>query len=1188
MLLLYQNFKDGYFETTTDRPAADLEEVGQLTDEDQMKILISLYLLECLERKRKSFDDGSRSLKTGKDEQKLLQSFLKMQVSVSDDILKSLAINRDLKEYQQIQMALIHLNRAQSLRCLLPKNQDEIAISDDDQNNILKSLLKSIDIGSSLNHEWTIHNAAVEIWNFYRSSIKTQLSLSIEWPSSLKRVYDILLPLPKLNPSLFVNVAASHSQFLIKEYRTLTDAKPKTKTVSKGNAPKDDPALLILQQSEEILKEATHRTPCSLESKLYLLGVWCQMICSKSDVILEPISDVDDITRLLSSLEIAELPSEKLVQLDLRDLLQSAAYDGKLLTTISPKMQIETLIRITQLSLTQELYDIAFGCLKTISELFDQCKDENLGKVYFMYHFTLKISCSAELLKAQLLSVLYTKGVFIHNWNEMLVEAFSSFGSSFQKCLDLPLFDAQLCEGNIKGLQFLLDQKISDLDPEFIVDTLHKHLTKLAWVLLKDSATIPLLSSDFFLTLHALFESIVDVSITHSWVDIGLAVCDLADKVLPREHCLDLKRYRLLSSVGKYSPLLKLTQAQMALVWLDAAKTAKTHRQKRDAFTICLKECKGSMVEMECIVNYLESNLQNQDMDQMVDMAKRLAILVNSKGEIMDKVSDKLLILRSSALLANTIEGVASKMGMIKKLKDLVISLLRETHRTSAAFTLPAQEETKDSKSAKNAKGKKDTKDLAFAKPSTPGAFPTETEWSSYSWPQAVKNCFLNCQQTDCFCLKTVDDRRAIIADLMLAINVAKTNGLVDDCFPLIKCLELLVSSESKEMLAMISLVEMDLHLQMGKSNEAKDRYKSFLKYRIRGTREFKSSLELYPTCLLIQGQILLKHGNLSEAKIALEESIDASELWKDDAQNAEAKVLLALTIALQGDYIGSQTIIGSMLPYSPSNKVFTDACMVLTFSGSLALGRIGLEIVHFLNSCTDRIKNLSCESMPTDTNQSLYILSWTQLRAIFAIPDLQLDEKYNLLNGTYKDCMEYCRKLKADHRELQQFYIKSIRTLLSGTKKNLERKIRNHCVKLINPIAEELSSLDEMQQSDYALLLELVFIELDYLITPKVTSDVRHIDEVLDDYLLNITDPILSISKQSCKLLEKIDYEKLPVELKGPFLILMGLYQGTLEEREKATGLKSTFFHSNFLKDPKTLFAIQFHISTNIKTISC
>jgi hypothetical protein len=141
----------------------------------------------------------------------------------------------------------------------------------------------------------------------------------------------------------------------------------------------------------------------------------------------------------------------------------------------------------------------------------------------------------------------------------------------------------------------------------------------------------------------------------------------------------------------------------------------------------------------------------------------------------------------------------------------------------------------------------------------------------------------------------------------------------------------------------------------------------------------------------------------------------------------------------------------------------------------------------------------------------------------------------------------------------MQCDYIDQLWNLLKEESDNKnKRQIRNHCIEFIKNLESKFEKSDKPFDSyDFKIILAILRIELDYLAQPNIERHTKNVDDILDEYLVNITDPPLQIPDTCCKLLSTISMDDVPENLKHEFISFKLLY----DEKNMEIEGKTTYF---------------------------
>jgi hypothetical protein len=306
----------------------------------------------------------------GNDEVNLLKKLWRLRVAISDFVLEGI-LKKSVDFYYQEKKAEIYVIKSKSIQKAFFELDSRSDNRDLERNLIIEDLQNGCQIAKSIQHFNIQINACTELWNFYQKYYKGQANSY--WTSIFEKLYTSLQESTMLNDySLYKYVAATYSWMLLKETpvaapiniaKETSKAKP-AKGNAKGPAAKEDAPSSNLVQAEEIINDALIKSPYTVESQLFLVSVWCQMHCAKSEKSPEPISNVDQITELFSSLEISGLPQERREGVSVDNLLKRMILTALTSADLSSILQIEIIARISQFAITERYFSTASGCLE--------------------------------------------------------------------------------------------------------------------------------------------------------------------------------------------------------------------------------------------------------------------------------------------------------------------------------------------------------------------------------------------------------------------------------------------------------------------------------------------------------------------------------------------------------------------------------------------------------------------------------------------------------------------------------------------------------------------------------------------------------------------------------------------------------------------------------------------------------
>jgi hypothetical protein len=264
--------------------------------------------------------------------------------------------------------SILYLSRARAvIRLCLSGLQLDVSSLNKEKSFALENLMNAIDLASEVGIETLVYNGAVEVWNLYRSISTDATGAEKDWLNLFVKICAILNKLRIKDSSIFVNMSAASVLLLLDEYKAASESKSKPKPGAKAG--KEDLSLAILAQADEICQCAISKTDASFESKVYLITVWAQLACVKTDAGIEPIENQGDLARLLSSLELAELSAGSQITVDVQSVLAKAVCSYKNCDLNSQNIQLETLLRVIQVALNKDLLKLSYGCLHELHTL---------------------------------------------------------------------------------------------------------------------------------------------------------------------------------------------------------------------------------------------------------------------------------------------------------------------------------------------------------------------------------------------------------------------------------------------------------------------------------------------------------------------------------------------------------------------------------------------------------------------------------------------------------------------------------------------------------------------------------------------------------------------------------------------------------------------------------------------------
>lgn len=346
-----------------------------MSQDDQIRLGILEYLLQCIEELAESFSTRLKSNSPlSENETDLFKKLWGFRVAISDFVLDGYLKN-PLNTYYQEKKASIYIIKARSLQKAFFEKNSRLDQLEFERNTIIESLLNCCHITK----DFLQFNAVTELWNFYQKHYKEHNNTY--WTSIFQKLYLCLQEATVLHDySLFKYIAGTYALMLLREAQehassgnSKDSSKPKVmKGTAKGG--KEDTPLSYLLEAEEIINESLIKAPYMVESQLFLISVWCQLHCTKSDKNLEPISNIDEITNLFSCLEISGLSFEKREGLSVDDLLKKMIFTALASSSLPIVLRIEIIARISQFAITENFYSTASGCLEAGFEAISSCK----------------------------------------------------------------------------------------------------------------------------------------------------------------------------------------------------------------------------------------------------------------------------------------------------------------------------------------------------------------------------------------------------------------------------------------------------------------------------------------------------------------------------------------------------------------------------------------------------------------------------------------------------------------------------------------------------------------------------------------------------------------------------------------------------------------------------------------------
>lgn len=1038
--------------------------------------------------------------------------------------------------------------RAVIILCLFGPQLDVSSLNKE-KTFVLENLTGAIDMASEIGIDTIVFNGAVEMWNLYRSIKTDTIGAEKEWLNLFIKLCPVLNKLRMKDSSIFVNMSAASVLLILDEYKTASETKSKFKAGAKPG--KEDQSLVFLSQADEICQSAISKTNASFESTVYIITVWAQLLCVKTEAGMEPIEDQGDLVRLLSSLELAELSAGSQITVDVQSVLSKAVCSFKNSKITSQSIQLETLLRVTQVAMKKDLLKFSYGCLQElqavgVNEISQSPETKKVCKLTATIHFShqnlIQLLCDFGLIYGQVLLRLLGKSELYTTRANMVAEAFGAFIKCFESSLGLTGDLKFLRNKSLEGILLLLTEWQSSLD-------LHSACicVKNAVSLLKEGPKVSssrrnldnLIQKDIVCTL---LERVLDICIGLKWQELGIAICDMWDNVTPKDTKCNIQRYRVLGLTGLSSPVIKLSEEDMARVWLQTAQQARNFQEKEAAFTKCIHHASKCSLKLEAYISYAEWKVTENCSTVAQDILDDIKCIIDPSNEsdTPRSISADLLKLRALCLLSKTEASIETKANFIDRAKELLRSLVETTQANSINFMPVAEEAVKDT----SKKGKKEpNKESNSAKSANAEDLPGEDGWQSYTWSAAAHNCFLNCQIPTCFSRHSVPDRRSLLSSILVLAEEAGLSNLLDAFFISIRVIELVSLKESKEMLATTSLMEMDVLYRNGQTPANLEKYKKSHFYRLSSVSDYKSNITMVPQAMIIQAKLHLKYGDALNAKKCLSDVLKFDGVIQEPIIKLEAVSLLSLCFYLLGDYEKSHALASKSLANAPSPFIFTNSSLVLLISWSAKDICQKKDQLAFISSCTDRLVSLVASNENGEACRSLMFLFWVKLRILVSTVDNTSEQYLETLKKTYQDCLKWSRVSTKMERyaPIQLDFFKGLKKAVSMSPKNARRQVFNFTVNVAKDIQDYLEfKSGNLDETDYELLIEVAGFELDSPLHSSETKVSRTIEDMLDDYL---GEPILAIPMKSCERLINLDFEALPVRLRGAALFLAGTY---------------------------------------------
>ena len=1081
------------------------------------------YLLECIKDLAELFDKRYRSAKSyNQSISNLIKKFWGLRVTLCDQLLNGHLSKAKESRFQK-KKATTFITKSVSLKNAFFDSNSELHSLESIRNDITDGLLNCCQISGHNDGDNNQMIAATELWNFYQRYYKEQTN--VFWASIFQKLYSYLVEATNLKDySLFKYVAATHALMLLQEVAVPQNVKePNKPKAGKANAPPNS------LQAEEIINNALHKTPYLVESQIFLVAVWRQMLVTKADKCVESISNIDDLTELFTSLELAELSSEKFEGLKTDYLLKRMVFTALTSNNLPEVLKIEIMAGIAQFAVNHDYFTTASGCLNAGFEVITSSKHINcqLLEVSFFFFYS-KAKMLLELVKSQYLIILLTKNIYEESESSMLSEAFDLSLSSLHFGLQSP--------ANIPfAMFFKLFENI-----EYIIKKIHGLKSSLEYFVkirklfssFKKWPKIDTLlqSSNFFKHFESVFVLLSEICFANGWNDDGISVCDLSDKIISKSDAMNLERYKWLSWTGKQSCFLKLLPAEVTRMWLRQTQNCADYNIKMRVFELCMKESQGSKVELESIVCFLEWKIRSYNIDKFQMYWNRLKDTLDT--ETVPKLSNGLELmiinLRAAIIVLLKERNDDQIQKLLKYCISIVLELIQSTQIESLLLAPPTEAQQV------LAKVKKDAKDVTGIK-SPPNSLPKELhEWMEYVWPEYIQSCFNECNKNGVFCLSQLANLSELIGSLFRLSTHLNKLGLHGSVFLFTKLISLISSGKSKEILCSIALIEVDALLSMNKIADSTAAFRSFYKNKLDNFNGQKENQSLYPRSLFLQGGILLKYGHSVEAKRILLQARNLAVLDGDLNHVAEIDILLGFLNIIFGNMILTQKMMEVAILNSASACMLMDSSLTLLFSEAICSQFVKADTYFFIESVINQIDNIKHETLSEDVNEALFTLNWIQLRLLSHIEELAGQQRFKLCTKLYENCTHYGEKNVDISRfnNMQCDYIDQLWNLLKEESDNKnKRQIRNHCIEFIKNLESKLEKSDKPFDSyDFKIILAILKIELDHLAQPNIEQHTKNVDDILDEYLVNITDPPLQIPDTCCKLL----YDDKNMEIEG------------------------------------------------------
>ena len=636
----------------------------------------------------------------------------------------------------------------------------------------------------------------------------------------------------------------------------------------------------------------------------------------------------------------------------------------------------------------------------------------------------------------------------------------------------------------------------------------------------------------YVLSLRNCYSCILELCVIHGWMQKGVEFCDIADLYLPPQHRLKEMRYRLLTLVGQQSPLSKLSSTKASQVWLDIARISTVVGDKVKSYQRAIELSKGSSQEILYVLEYLEfkSLFSLEDSDQM-----HLKFLENALSNLtINDLNSSILKLRVLGILLQSEKESDAMALRLRSISEIFEDLISTTYAFASTTMLEAQP-ADDKKDAKAVKGKKDAKEAT--KPEVIGESPKGDAWSQIKWPVAIIHCYKNCQEDGVFCLKNICQRKELIQALFYIVDKA-IDSHYELCIPTLRILEMVAETEFPSVLSTINLMEWNILTSSGKESQAIDKYQNFVKLQSLEDSIKSDADYLGPYLFIRMSRLLIKHGHLLESEGAINIAYQLSKT-KYPIYKSDVEIMMSWINVAQENFLKASELASSALANSTNSDNFSNAALLLIFSDSLRGCDISQKSLDFLTSATDHLKKLSESS--TD---ALAIFSWVNLRLLKRLVysnSAQLStEHLEKVYTSYLHYMSHSTWVNKQPLVMADFVDTVFKLYTSGL--DCKRQIHNYLSRILQQIESTLAEKENFSFEELELLFTVVKIELDSYLYPKEPKQPQTLDAILDEYLLNITDPALEMPVKAISILSSLHEDGIPPLLRGKFFFFKGL----------------------------------------------